>query len=62
MVVADDTLRRAEAEVYARALAGAVHGLYGYIEWAATQVIYDTAEDDMLVRWAGIWGDRKSVV
>jgi len=52
---ADDVLRRADAEVYSRALAGAVHGLYGYIDWAARQVIYDTAESEILDRWASIW-------
>ncbi|PQA78680.1 baseplate J/gp47 family protein [Rhodoferax sp. TS-BS-61-7] len=54
-LVSDDALRRTEAEVYSRALAGAVHGLYGYVEWAAKQIIYDTAEEEHLVRWAGIW-------
>ena len=54
-LVNDDALRRTEAEVYSRALAGAVHGLYGYVEWAAKQIIYDTADEEYLVRWASIW-------
>ena len=54
-LVSDDALRRTEAEVYSRALAGAVHGLYGYVEWAAKQIIYDTADEEYLVRWASIW-------
>lgn len=54
-LVNDDALRRTEAEVYSRALAGAVHGLYGYVEWAARQIIYDTADEEYLVRWASIW-------
>lgn len=54
-LVNDDALRRTEAEVYSRALAGAVHGLYGYVEWAAKQIIYDTADEEHLVRWASIW-------
>lgn len=55
-MAADDPLRRADAEVYARALAGSVHGLYGYLEWLSNQVIYDTAEAEVLERWASIWG------
>lgn len=58
---ADDVLRRADAEVYARVMAGVAHGLYGYIEWLANQVIYDTAEVEYLDRWCSIWGiTRKS--
>ena len=53
---ADDVLRRADAEVYARVMAGGAHALYGYISWLADQVIYDTAEVEMLERWASIWG------
>lgn len=51
-----DLLRRSNAEVYARALSGAAHGLYGYIDWLSRQLIYDTADSDMLERWASIWG------
>lgn len=52
----DDVLRRADAEVYARVLGGAAHGLYGFIDWLSDQVIYDTAEAEYLDRWATIWG------
>lgn len=55
-LTADDVLRRADTEVQARVLAGTAHGLYGYIEWLAEQLIYDTAESDYLERWASIWG------
>jgi uncharacterized phage protein gp47/JayE len=51
-----DLLRRADGEVYARILAGASHALYGYIDWLSRQLIYDTAEIEMLERWASIWG------
>ena len=53
---ADDILRRADADVYARVLAGLAHGLYGYVDWLANQIIYDTAEAEFLARWASIWG------
>lgn len=51
-----DVLRRSNAEVYARVLSGAAHGLYGAIDWLARQLIYDTAEGSFLERWASIWG------
>jgi len=52
----DDPLRRSDAIVYARVLAGAANELYGYLEWLSSQIIYDTADADMLRRWAAIWG------
>ncbi|WP_424195554.1 baseplate J/gp47 family protein [Ampullimonas aquatilis] len=52
---ADDSLRRADAEVYARVIAGSMHGLYGYLDWLSQQVIYDTAEADYLDRWATLY-------
>lgn len=55
-LAADDVLRRADAEVYARVVAAASHALHGFIAWLAEQVIYDTAETEMLERWASIWG------
>lgn len=51
-----DVLRRSDAEVYSRAQAGAAHGIYGAIDWLSRQLIYDTADSDLLVRWASIWG------
>jgi uncharacterized phage protein gp47/JayE len=52
----DDVLRRADAEVYARVMGGVAHGLYGFIEWLSSQIIYDTATVEYLERWASIWG------
>jgi uncharacterized phage protein gp47/JayE len=51
----DDVLRRDDAEVYARVMAGVAHGLYGNLSWLANQLIYDTAEAEFLERWASIW-------
>ena len=48
-------LRRADAEVYARVFAGAMHGLYGYADWIARQIIWDTCDADTLDRWASMW-------
>lgn len=32
------------------------HGLYGYLDWLARQIMPDTAESEHLERWASIWG------
>ena len=55
----DTVLRRMDAQVYARVLAGVAHGLYGFIEWVSQQVIIDTAESEFLERWASIWGVQR---
>lgn len=57
---ADARLRRSNLNVLARVHSGAIHGLYGYLEWMARQVIPDTAEGAILERHATIWGvERK---
>lgn len=48
-------LRRSLAGILARAEAGAVHSLYGYLDFIARQALPDTAEDEYLLRWASIW-------
>lgn len=48
-------LRRSLAGILARAEAGAVHSLYGYLEFIARQALPDTAEDEFLLRWSSIW-------
>lgn len=52
---ADDALRRSDGEVYARALAGGVHGLYAYLQFMALQLFPDTATGIYLDRHASIW-------
>ncbi|NDY41242.1 baseplate J/gp47 family protein [Dissulfurirhabdus thermomarina] len=49
-------LRRSVLGVLARVLAGTAHGLYGYLEWISSQIIPDTADSDVLDRWASWWG------
>lgn len=51
----DDILRRADVEVYARVLGGVAHGLYGFVDYLANQLMYDTAEMEYLERWAALW-------
>lgn len=53
---ADARLRRTLLGVLARMHAGAVHGLYGYLDWLARQLMIDTAETEYLDRWGSIWG------
>lgn len=48
-------VRRSLAGALARAEAGAVHSLYGYLDFIARQAIPDTAEDEYLLRWVAIW-------
>jgi len=52
----DARLRRSNLAVMARMHAGAVHGLYGYLDWLAQQLMPDTAETVFLDRFSGIWG------
>lgn len=52
---ADARLRRSNLNVLARVLAGAAHGLYGYVDWLALQILVDTAEAEFLERHANIW-------
>lgn len=49
-------LRRSNAVVYARVLAGASHELHGFVEYVAKQMFFDTADGDYLDRWASIFG------
>ena len=53
---ADARLRRSNLGVLARMHAAGVHGLYGYLDWLARQMMVDTAETVFLDRYAGIWG------
>jgi len=60
---ADPSLRRTLLGVLARIQAGSTHGLYGYLEWVAKQILVDTADADMLDRHGSIWGvPRKQAV
>jgi uncharacterized phage protein gp47/JayE len=48
-------LRRSLLGVIGQSEAGAVHLLYGYLDWIAKQSIIDTADTEYLERWASIW-------
>ncbi|MHB1053466.1 MAG: baseplate J/gp47 family protein [Thiobacillus sp.] len=49
-------LRHTLLGTLARVHPGANHGLYGYLDWIARQVLPDTADAEILERWASIWG------
>lgn len=53
---ADAKLRRSNLNVLARTHSGAVHGLYGYIDFLSRQIFPDTAETSYLERWGAVWG------
>lgn len=52
----DELLRRSDALVLSDALAGAAHGLYGYLDWAVKQIFPDQADADQLDRHGSLWG------
>lgn len=52
---ADARLRRSNLNVLARVHSGAMHGAYGFLAWAALQVLPDTADKEVLDRWANLF-------
>jgi len=48
-------LRRSLVYVFARVLAGAAHGLYGFLSWLSRQALPDTADAENLVRIAEVF-------
>lgn len=48
--------RAAFVRAQSRAFAGAVHGLYGFLEFISQQALPDTAVDEYLDRWCAIFG------
>ena len=58
---ADSRLRAAVLDVLVRMHSGGMHGLYGYLDYLSQQIIPDTADAEIMARWASIWGiQRKS--
>jgi uncharacterized phage protein gp47/JayE len=53
-------LRRSVLGIVSRAIAGAAHELYGYLDYIARQCFPDTAETEYLERWANVWGITRS--
>lgn len=49
-------LRRAMADVLATVWAGAIHGVYGFIQWLSKQIFADQSDIDQLIRQAAIYG------
>ncbi len=53
---ADSRLRHSVLGVLATAGSGAIHGLYGAIDYVARQILPDTQDDEWLLRQANIYG------
>lgn len=53
---ADSRVRRSVLDVLSRVQAGGLAGAYGFLDWISRQAIIDTADDEVLERWAAIWG------
>ncbi len=53
---ADAAIRRTFYNTLSKALAGAVHGIYGYMDYMSEQLMPDTSEKEYLERWGRIWG------
>jgi uncharacterized phage protein gp47/JayE len=56
----DPFLRRSFEAALSKVLAGATHGLYGYLAWIAKQVIPSTADEEMLLRWGQVFGVERN--
>lgn len=54
--ISGSLLRRAMADVLGTVWAGAVHSLYGYLDWLSKQIFGDTAESAQLLRMAALYG------
>lgn len=52
---ADGLLRQSNIRVLSDVFAGALHLVYGFVDWVSRQVIPDTAESVYLERWARIF-------
>lgn len=49
-------IRRSAEYVFSTVVAGATHGLYGYLAYLADQIVPDRAGEEFLVRHAEMWG------
>jgi uncharacterized phage protein gp47/JayE len=52
---ADARVRRSNLNVLSRVHSGAMHELYGELDWAARQLLPNTCDDDILLRWANVF-------
>lgn len=52
----DPRLRNTVENVIARVVTLASHEMFGYLAWAALQILPDTADAEFLERHAGLWG------
>ncbi len=55
----DAILRRSIERVLARVLAGALQGAYGAVDYAVRQMLPDSADDEHLLRWCGVFNVQR---
>ncbi len=53
---AGNVMRRKATKAFARVLAGMAHGLYGNMEWVSRQILPDTQDEDILLRFGAVHG------
>lgn len=56
LVLSGAVLRRSMVYVLSRVLAGAVHLLYGFLDWIFRQIFADSSDDENLLRQASLYG------
>lgn len=56
LAILGPTLRRAMADVVSKVWGGGLHELYGFVEWASRQVIGNTADSDVMLQRAAMYG------
>jgi uncharacterized phage protein gp47/JayE len=54
----EELLRRNDPDVLAVVMAATAHGLYGYLDWQSRQLLPDTADTEILDRFASLWLDQ----
>src|SRR5579859_6494103 len=52
----DPTLRRKLLYIIGKAVAGAIHGNYGNLNWISQQIPPDTADAGIMLQWAAMFG------
>lgn len=54
--LSDSVLRRSDKRVLSRVHSGATYGLYGFLGWLSRQLLPDSCDESVLVRWAAMKG------
>lgn len=52
----DPQLRLSFENIFGHVVAGAVHGTHKHLEYVGNQLFPDTADEEGLLKWGGVWG------